>query len=102
MVCSGVLVFILPSLTQPFFLMIIMVLGMLVGAEFPLASLLYFSDLPTTAATLFSADLLGACLGALLVSSLLIPLLGVLTTCAAIAGLNAVSLIVLLNMHRNE
>jgi spermidine synthase len=98
--CSGLLIFVLPSLTHICFLIFVIVVGILVGAEFPLASLLYYSDLQTTAATLFSADLLGACLGAFLVSTLLIPLLGVLTTCVAIAGLNIVSLIVLLTMRR--
>ena len=40
------------------------------------------------AAALYSADLAGAALGALLVSALLIPLLGVTTVCLLTAGLN--------------
>lgn len=78
---------ILPHMTQAFFPMVIGVLGAFVGAEFPLASRLYYRDIQVTAATLYSADLLGGCLGALVVSALLVPVLGVLWVCFLVGAL---------------
>src|SRR5208283_810683 len=62
------------------------VLAALVGAQFPLAGAAGPGASP---ARLFSADLVGAALGALLVSSLLIPLLGMAAVCMLTAVLNA-------------
>jgi len=67
-------------------------LAVLVGMEFPLAGREDFHRAVTsTAARLYTADYIGAALGALLVSTLLIPLLGVVTVCLLAAGLNVVS-----------
>jgi spermidine synthase len=69
----------------------------LVGMQFPLASLAERADGALTASRLYTADFVGACLGALLASTLLIPLLGVAAVCALAAGLNvAAAAIVLL------
>jgi spermidine synthase len=62
-------------------------LAALVGAQFPLAAAAEHGA-PSVAASLFSADLAGACAGAFLVSSLLIPLIGLTEVCLLIAGLN--------------
>lgn len=86
--CVGVL---LPNMTTFVFPMVTLILGGLVGAEFPLASQLYYTDVHSTAAALYSSDLLGGCLGALLVSSILIPVLGISAVCIVIGGLNALS-----------
>lgn len=64
------------------------VLSLLVGAQFPLASLAAAGGGPVTGARLFSADLIGAALGALAVSTWLIPLFGVVNVCLLTAGLN--------------
>ena len=64
------------------------ILATLVGAQFAIASATEAGDAATIAARLFSADLVGAALGALLVSTLLIPLLGITTVCLLIAALN--------------
>jgi spermidine synthase len=88
----------LPYMVHIVFPVVVGILGGLVGAEFPLASRLYYTDIKTTAAALYSADLLGGCLGALLVSSMLIPVLGIPAVCMVIGGLNALSgIIVFLN-----
>jgi len=58
-----------------------LILGMLAGMEFPLAGKASFSGLAPTASRLYTADLIGAALGALLVSTLLIPLIGVIGVC---------------------
>ncbi|MGD0899845.1 MAG: fused MFS/spermidine synthase, partial [Thermoguttaceae bacterium] len=69
-----------------------LLLGVLVGMVFPLAAKLDFQPdgvnrVLTTASRLYTADYVGAALGALLVSTLLIPLLGVTTVCLLTAGL---------------
>ena len=65
-----------------------LLLAMLVGMEFPLAGKVGFQEVAATAARLYTADYIGAALGALLVSTLLIPVLGVTAVCLMAAGLN--------------
>jgi|TARA_B100001971_G_scaffold185132_1_gene184239 spermidine synthase len=68
------------------------IIAILVGMEFPLASKLFFKDkVRETAALLYNADLIGACLGALLTSALLIPLIGIFKVCLLVGILNLVS-----------
>ncbi len=62
-------------------------LGGLVGAQFPLANWIE-SGGTSAASKLFTADFIGAFMGALVVSTLLIPVFGVVTSCIATAGLN--------------
>lgn len=62
-------------------------LAALVGAQFPIAAALPGQG-RSAAARIFSADLAGGAVGALLVSSLLIPLLGIPAVCLLTAGLN--------------
>jgi spermidine synthase len=73
-------------LGQGVILLCTFVLAALVGAQFPLAGAAGPGASP---ARLFGADLVGAALGALLVSSLLIPLLGMAAVCLLTAVLNA-------------
>ncbi|MBW2974096.1 fused MFS/spermidine synthase [Candidatus Woesearchaeota archaeon] len=69
-----------------------LIIAVLVGMEFPLASKLFFKGkIGETAGKLYNADLIGACIGALLVSSLLIPILGILKVCFLTASLNLLS-----------
>ncbi len=65
-----------------------LLLAVLVGMEFPLAGKVSFRDVASTASQLYTADYIGAALGALLVSTLLIPVLGVTAVCLLAAGLN--------------
>jgi spermidine synthase len=74
---------------QGLILLFTLALAALVGAQFPLAGAAANGEPAAVAARLYSADLIGAALGALLVSALLIPLLGVTTVCLFTAGLNA-------------
>ena len=73
-----------------------LVLAVLVGLEFPLAGKADFHTVSSTAARLYTADYLGAALGALLVSTLLIPVIGVVAVCLLVAGLNVLSGVVVL------
>ncbi len=77
-------------------LLLALVLAVLVGMQFPLAALVAYRDPAVTAARIYTSDYLGAALGALLVSTLLVPLLGVLAVCLLTAGLNVVAAAVLL------
>jgi spermidine synthase len=70
--------------------------GILVGSEFPLASKLYFKDIPQTAGIVYSSDYIGACVGALLVSALLIPIFGIIKVAILVGLLNLVSAIILI------
>jgi len=72
---------------QGLILLCTLLLAGLVGAQFPLAAAAGAATGPV-AARLFSADLAGACVGAFLVSSLLIPLIGLPGVCLLTAGLN--------------
>ncbi len=65
-----------------------LLLAVLVGMEFPLAARVEFHDPAATSARLYTADYAGGALGALLVSTLLIPVLGVFAVCFLTAGLN--------------
>ncbi|MGA9347584.1 MAG: hypothetical protein WBW48_02105 [Anaerolineae bacterium] len=73
--------------------------GFLVGLEFPLASKMYLrASVSETAGILYASDLLGAFLGALLVSVMLLPALGVLETCLLVAVLKLGSLLLVATM----
>ena len=71
------------------------VVAVLTGLVFPLAAKLDFRDAAATASRLYTADYLGAALGALFVSTLLIPLIGVTAVCVLAAGLNVAAAAVL-------
>ncbi len=96
---------------QAVFLLLMAVTGFLVGAEFPLAGRLQLAarrpaegaspvgrsgggedgdgDVGGAAGTLYAADLVGGCIGAVVVSAVLIPVLGLQQTCLVAALLNA-------------
>jgi predicted membrane-bound spermidine synthase len=68
-----------------------LLLAVLVGAQFPLANRLQFDGTATGASRFYTADFVGASLGALLASTLLIPLVGVMGVCLLTAALNALA-----------
>jgi len=68
-----------------------LMLGIVVGLEFPLAGKVDFRTVSDTAARVYTADYFGAAMGALLVSTLLIPVIGVVAVCLLAAGLNLIS-----------
>ena len=63
-------------------------LAVLIGMEFSMACRVRFESGATTASRLYTADFVGAFLGALLSSTFLIPLIGVTAVCLLTAGLN--------------
>ena len=72
-----------------------LVVAVLIGLAFPLAAKLDYRDAAATASRLYTADYLGAALGALLVSTMLIPVLGVTVVCLVAASLNLLAAAVL-------
>jgi spermidine synthase len=68
-----------------------LILAMLAGAQFPLANQLQFDGTAAGVSRLYTADFVGASLGALLASTLLIPLIGVTGVCLLTAALNALA-----------
>jgi spermidine synthase len=72
--------------------------GFLGGVQFPLANkiqLEYYQETGHIAGLNYGLDLLGACLGAMIVSILLVPMLGVFQTCFLTAMGNLIVLIIL-------
>ena len=65
-----------------------LLLSVLVGMQFPLANQLEFDGTIAGASRLYTADFIGAFLGALLACTLLIPTIGVTGACLLIAALN--------------
>jgi spermidine synthase len=86
-VYSGVfpLVLSLPILTPVLaFPLLALVAGTLTGMAFPLAVALRKGSAGRVAGSLYGADLVGGCIGALLGAVLLVPVLGIPQTCVAI------------------
>jgi spermidine synthase len=68
--------------------------GALGGYEFALAAQVFFADSSASRAnmgTLYGVDLIGACVGALLLSAFLLPLFGFLKAALFIAAVNLVA-----------
>jgi spermidine synthase len=65
-----------------------LILAVLLGMQFPLANRLEFDGTVAGASRLYTADFVGAFLGALLASALLIPLIGVTGVCLLTVALN--------------
>jgi len=84
-------------LVQTAIALLTFILAVLVGMQFPLAGRLDNENTAATASRLYTADFVGACLGALLPSTLLIPLIGVPAVCLLIAALNAIAGVVVLS-----
>ena len=70
------------------FALLTLILAALVGMQFPLANRLEYDGTVAGASRLYTADFIGAFLGALLASALLIPLIGVTGVCLLTAALN--------------
>ena len=83
------------ALVQAVILVLSLVSGVLVGSEFPLANKIYLRGtgrVGEVAGALYACDLVGAWIGALIVSIWLFPVLGIVNTCILIACLKVVSL----------
>jgi spermidine synthase len=73
--------------------------GFLVGSQFPLANRIWLEGRKSqgeAVGMLYACDLIGAFLGSILVSVVLIPVLGIVETCLLVAILKGVSLVLML------
>jgi spermidine synthase len=68
-----------------------LLVGFLVGLEFPLANKIYSSRATQSVGLLYGADLAGGFFGAILISIILIPILGIMVTCLVAVIFKAVS-----------
>ena len=83
-------------LVQVVILILSVISGILVGAEFPLANKIYLRDtglVGKVGGALYACDLLGSWVAALFVGIWLIPVLGILNSCILIACFKVVSLV---------
>lgn len=82
------------------FFVLSVVAGFLAGTEFPLANKIYWKDKESigyTAGSLYASDLIGACMGCLLVPVVFIPVMGILKTCLLVAFLKLSSIVIIKN-----
>ena len=100
-VYACIMPFVLSQLSSLFFdseylfMILVVITGVLVGLEFPIAGKLCLvrkGELGTAAGTVDSADHAGAFIGALLTGVLFVPLFGISGSCVIIAVLNLMSL----------
>ena len=85
-------------LLQIVFLILSLISGVFVGAEFPLANKVYLkkdSKISGTAGLLYASDLLGGWIGGIIGGIILLPILGLLNTCIVVLVLKVSSLIIL-------
>lgn len=83
---------------QILFLVISFISGVLIGAQFPLASKIYLKDdseISKTAGVLYSADLLGGWLGGIAGGVVLLPVLGLLGSCMVVVLLKLTTFIII-------
>ena len=88
------------SSVQVLLLLLSLISGVLVGVEFPLANKIYLkgkNEVGSVASRLYTADLIGACLGALIVSVVMVPVLGILPTGIFIIMINLTSFILVIS-----
>lgn len=85
--------------SEVFFMILIVIPGVITGLEFPIASRIYLEeevDSGHTAGMINSADHTGAFLGAILTGIVLVPIIGISGTCIVLAALNGASLALLI------
>jgi len=74
------------------------VAGFIGGFQLPLAGRIYLRGrkrMGLVSGLTYGFDLLGACLGAIIISALVLPILGVAATCYAVFFLNLTGLIII-------
>jgi spermidine synthase len=81
-----------PALAGVAFSLVAFAAGFVGGLQFPLAAALH-SARNASAGTLYGLDLFGACLGALAVSSVLVPTFGLSGVCGMLCALGALGLV---------
>ena len=79
-----------------------MIAGLIGGLQFPLGTKIYLGsdkNLARVGGMVYGIDLIGACVGAIIISGFLIPMLGIFKTCVAVSLLNLSVLVLLWKVH---
>jgi spermidine synthase len=92
----------MPSVVHAGFVLLVFVLAFCVGSEFSFASAARSGSVESVASGLYGTDLLGSALGALLASTYMIPLLGVMTSSAVAAIVSAAGALVCLGAKKRR
>jgi len=85
------------------FYIFLLIAGIFVGIEFPLASKVYHKEdtkIVQTTGKIYAADLLGGFIGAITVSAIFIPVIGIYQTLLIALCLKIISLLLLLTLPR--
>jgi spermidine synthase len=80
------------------FILVSIICGLIIGAQFPLANRIYLQHNPgvtQTAGLLYAADLLGGWFGGIIGAVILLPVLGLFGACLTVALLKLASFIVI-------
>ena len=92
-----------PAVSIILFLVLSFIGGLLVGSQFPLANKLYLkhsASLSGTAGLLYACDLLGGWMGGMVGAVALLPVLGLIGTCAAVGLLKLASFAIIATQPR--
>jgi len=75
-----------------FFLVVTFILSSILGFQYVAGTKSLGPDMPRSAVVMYASDLLGSALGVIAITLLLLPLLGMTTSCLIIAGFNLVAI----------
>jgi spermidine synthase len=78
-------------MVQVVFLLLTLILSFITGLEFSLASALGSKDITLKMSTNYSADLFGSAIGAIVTTLILLPFLGIVTSCLILVAMNLFS-----------
>jgi spermidine synthase len=73
------------------FLLLTLILSFITGLEFSLASAIGSKDITLRISSNYSADLFGSAIGAIVTTLILLPILGIVTSCLVLVGMNIFS-----------
>ena len=80
------------QITEIYLSILIIISGFLGGCHFQFANALYMEgDSKKDLGVIYSADLLGSCIGALLISSFIIPITGIFVSCVYLTVMNLIA-----------
>lgn len=88
------------NMLQPVFMMLPIIAGFIGGFQFPLANKIWLKDskdVGKTTGLIYGVDLIGSCIGGLVAGVILIPLLGIIQTCALLSVVNIFIFILISN-----